>query len=235
MITLLDFLLGESDCAQVLEILRTAPASESWQDGRATSGVQSATVKNNQQMPTDSLATRSAQAVVQRALERSPLFLAAALPKRVVPPLFNRYAGDTNAFGEHIDNAIRSWPGQLGPTGRYVRTDLSCTLFLSEPENYEGGELVVEHAGAQRSFKLPAGCAVLYPATTLHHVNPVTQGERIASFFWVESLVPSAEQRELLFNMDMALLRLRHEIGETRETVQLTGSYHNLLRMWAQT
>jgi PKHD-type hydroxylase len=232
MVTVLDDLLSEAECTGVLELLAKAGPREGWQDGRATSGAQSAGVKNNQQMPADSLAARSAQTVVLNALQRSALFLAAALPKRIVPPLFNRYAGQTNAFGQHIDNAIRSWPGQAG---EYLRTDLSCTVFLTEPESYEGGELVIDLGGQTHSYKLPAGCAVLYPASTLHRVNPVRSGERIASFFWVESLVKSAEQRELLFNMDMCLLQLRHEYGETPQATALTGTYHNLLRMWAQT
>ena len=165
------------------------------------------------------------------ALNRHDVFFSAALPKRVFPPLFNRYAGSANAFGNHVDNAVRFVPG--GQAER-VRTDISCTLFLSEPDEYDGGELVVEDTfGAQR-IKLGAGDMVLYPGTSVHRVEPVTRGARIASFFWVESMVRSDEQRRLLYDMDTHLMRLRGSIGEADPAVVgLTGTYHNLLRLWA--
>ena len=211
--------------------LREALADAPWTDGRITAGVQSAQAKQNEQLPHDSEAARAGRQVVLAALNRHDLFFSAALPKRVFPPLFNRYAGTANAFGNHVDNAIRFIPG--GQAER-VRTDVSCTLFLSEPDEYDGGELVVEDTfGAQR-IKLAAGDMVLYPGTSVHRVEPVTRGARIASFFWVESMVRSDEQRRLLYDMDMHLMRLRGSIGEADPAVVgLTGTYHNLLRQWA--
>jgi PKHD-type hydroxylase len=209
-------------------ILARAP----WGDGRVTAGVQSALAKNNQQLAQGTAGSRALQAIVLAGLNRHPRFFSAALPKRVFPPLFNRYGGATNAFGNHVDNAIRYAPGG----GERVRTDLSCTLFLAEPDAYDGGELVVEDAyGAQR-VKLAAGDMLLYPGTSVHRVEPVTRGWRLASFFWVESMVRSDEQRRLLFEMDQHLMALRENVGDSDPAViGLTGSYHNLLRMWADT
>ena len=211
--------------------LRDGLVGAPWVDGRVTAGVQSAVAKQNEQLPQDCEAARTGQQIVMAALNRHDVFFSAALPKRVFPPLFNRYAGSANAFGNHVDNAVRFVPG--GQAER-VRTDISCTLFLSEPDEYDGGELVVEDTfGAQR-IKLGAGDMVLYPGTSVHRVEPVTRGARIASFFWVESMVRSDEQRRLLYDMDMHLMRLRGSIGEADPAVVgLTGTYHNLLRLWA--
>jgi PKHD-type hydroxylase len=202
-----------------------------WGDGRATAGAQSAQMKNNEQLPQDSAETKALQAIVLGGLNRHAVFFSAALPKRVFPPLFNRYGGAANAFGNHVDNAVRFIPG--GQAER-VRTDISCTLFLNEPAEYNGGDLVIEDTfGAQR-IKLAAGDMVLYPGTSVHRVEPVTRGFRLASFFWLESMVRSDEQRRLLFDMDSHLMRLRSSVGETDPAViGLTGTYHNLLRMWA--
>lgn len=205
----------------------------SWGDGRATAGVQSAQAKNNEQLPQDGPETRALQQIVLGGLNRHATFFSAALPKRVFPPLFNRYGGAANAFGNHVDNAVRFVPGTQAER---VRTDISCTLFLAEPGEYDGGELVIEDTyGAQR-IKLAAGDMVLYPGTSVHRVEPVTRGFRLASFFWIESMVRSDEQRRLLFDMDVHLMRLRSTVGETDPAViGLTGTYHNLLRMWADT
>ncbi len=214
--------------------LRSARAvlnSASWTDGRATSGAQSAQVKNNEQLPIDAAPARKLQQLVMAALNRHATFFSAALPKRVLPPMFNRYAGATNTFGNHIDNAVRFIPGSQGER---VRTDISCTLFLSGPDEYDGGELMVEDTFGAKAVKLPAGDMVIYPGTSVHRVEPVTRGARLASFFWVESMVRSDEQRRLLFDMDRHLMRLRESTGETDPSViGLTGTYHNLLRLWA--
>ena len=209
-----------------------------WRDGRLTAGPQAVQVKNNEQLATLSETSRQLQALVLGALERNTTFFSAALPKRVLPPMFNRYSGASNAYGNHVDQAIRYAPG----TGQRVRTDLSCTVFLAEPDDYEGGELVIVDTYGEQRVKLAAGDAVLYPGTSVHRVEPVTRGTRLASFFWVESMVRGDEQRRLLFEMDQALMRLRGERGERSEgpveddpAVQLTGTYHNLLRMWADT
>ena len=202
-----------------------------WGDGRATAGVQSAQVKNNEQLPQDSEVTKALQQIVLRGLNRHLVFFSAALPKRVFPPLFNRYGGDSNAFGNHVDNAVRFVPGGQGER---VRTDVSATLFLSEPDEYDGGELIVEDTFGSHPVKLPAGDLVLYPGTSVHRVLPVTRGHRVASFFWLESMVRSDEQRRLLFDMDTHLMQLRQQVGETDPAViGLTGTYHNLLRLWA--
>ncbi|RYF40040.1 MAG: Fe2+-dependent dioxygenase, partial [Comamonadaceae bacterium] len=170
------------------------------------------------------------QALVVRALDRSPQFMAAALPKKLFPPRFNRYSQAASHYGRHVDNAVR-----FTDNGARVRTDLSCTLFLCEPGEYDGGELVVHGAGASQQAKLAAGDAVLYPGTSVHEVLPVTRGERLAAFFWIESMVRSNEQRQLLHEMDLALMALREAGGESPAAVALTGTYHNLLRMWADT
>jgi PKHD-type hydroxylase len=227
--------LSAADVANVLMLLQSAPEGEGWVDGAATSGQQSAQVKNNQQMPEHGKVTSQAREIVVSGISRHPSFMTAALPRRLYPPNFNRYSGNANTFGAHIDNALRTLPGAPG----FLRTDLSCTLFLSEPSGYEGGELVIEGAGGEQAYKLPAGSLVLYPATTVHRVNPVTRGERIACFFWIESMVRSYEQRELLYQLDMTIMAQRTrelQAGgkESAESVRLTGTYHNLLRMWAQ-
>jgi len=206
-------------------------AAAPWGDGRATAGTQAAQVKNNEQLQPGSEQHRELQALVLQALERHPVFFSATLPKRVLPPLFNRYGGATNAYGSHVDQAVLYLPGGV----QRVRTDISCTLFLSEPSDYDGGELVIEHSYGEQRVKLGAGDMVVYPGTSVHRVEPVTRGTRLASFFWIESMVRADEQRRLLYEMDMSLMKLRGELGETPELVQLTGSYHNLLRMWADT
>ena len=205
-----------------------------WGDGRVTAGVQSAQAKNNEQLSQDSDETGALQRIVLGGLNRHAVFFSAALPKRVFPPLFNRYGGATNAFGSHVDNAVRFVPGGSGGKGERVRTDLSCTLFLADADEYDGGELVVEDSFDAPRIKLPAGDMLLYPGTSVHRVEPVTRGARLASFFWIESMVRGSEARRLLFDMDTHLMRLRTHVGETDPAViGLTGIYHNLLRMWA--
>ena len=217
--------------ADELREARAILARAAWGDGRVTAGVQSAQAKNNEQLPQDGAETKALQRIVLGGLNRHAVFFSAALPKRVFPPLFNRYGGASNSFGDHVDNAVRFIPGTQGDR---VRTDLSCTLFLADPDEYDGGELVVEDTfGAQR-IKLPAGDMLLYPGTSVHRVEPVTRGFRVASFFWLESMVRSVEARRLLFDMDSHLMRLRTSVGETDPAViGLTGTYHNLLRLWA--
>lgn len=215
--------------ADEVRSLRTLLDQADWHDGRASAGNQGVQVKRNQQLPRGCAAEREGQALITAALNRSPLFLSAALPRKLVPPYFNRYGGEDNQFGAHIDGAIR-----YTESGAPLRTDLSCTVFLSEPEAYEGGELVLRDGLHQRAVKLPAGHAVLYGATSVHEVRPVTRGCRVASFLWVESLVRDASQRRLLWEFDRALTDLR-EPGDNAATVALAGTYHNLLRMWAET
>lgn len=218
---------------EALARARALLAQARWEDGRATAGAQAAQVKNNEQLAGGSPEAQALQQLVLQGLERHPLFFSAALPKRVLPPLFNRYGGATNHYGAHVDQAVRYLPGTGGQ--QRVRTDISCTLFLAEPGEYEGGELVIHDTFGEQRVKLAAGDLVLYPGTSVHHVAPVTRGQRLASFFWVESMVRSDEQRRLLFEMDMSLMKLRAAHGESEATVQLTGTYHNLLRMWADT
>jgi PKHD-type hydroxylase len=217
--------LNAAQLAQARELLAQGP----WEDGQQTAGRQAAQVKQNEQLHFHSAAAQTLRELVLGALERHPLFLSAALPKKIVPPQFNRYGASGQHYGNHVDNAIRSLGGQR------VRGDLSCTVFFSAPEDYEGGELVVQHSFGSERIKLAAGQAILYPASSVHRVEPVTRGTRLASFFWVESLVQAEEQRRILFDLDMALMRLREQHGESPETVTLMGTYHNLLRLWAQT
>jgi PKHD-type hydroxylase len=200
-----------------------------WTDGRVTAGPQSSRTKQNLQIPEESSEARELGAMILGALQRSPLFMSAALPLKVYPPMFNRYGGG-HSFGSHVDNAIRQVPG----TSHRVRTDLSATLFLAHPDDYDGGELVVEDTYGVHSVKLPAGHMVLYPSTSLHHVTEVTSGERIAAFFWIQSLVRDDGRRMLLFDMDTAIQRLAQNLPDHPSTVQLTGVYHNLLRRWAE-
>lgn len=219
-------LLGDDEVRAARSILAQAP----WAEGHVTAGSQAAQAKNNEQLPVDCDASRTLQALVLRALDRSPRFLAAALPRKVFPPRFNRYAGAANQFGPHVDNAIR-----FTAEGTRVRTDLSCTVFLSDPEDYEGGDLVMHGPTQAQRIKLPAGHAVLYQGTQVHEVLPVVRGERLASFFWVESLVRGHEERELLLELDDALVALRSREGDTPESIRLAGIYHRLLRLWADT
>jgi len=217
--------LSSDELAQCRALL----AGADWADGRLTAGTQSAKVKQNLQLPELGAASLAARKIVLAALNRNALFLSSALPKRIFPPLFNRYEGDYNTFGNHIDNAVRT----CADSGVRVRTDLSATLFLSDPDSYEGGELVIEDTYGEHAVKLAAGDMVLYPGSSLHRVEPVTRGARLASFFWIESMVRETERRRLLFEMDMAILELRETQGDIPPAVNLTGCYHNLLRMWA--
>jgi PKHD-type hydroxylase len=201
-----------------------------WVDGNVTSGFQSGLAKKNRQLPEDSDAAREAGAVIAAALEKHPLFIAAALPARIFPPLFNRYAGG-ETFGDHVDNSIR----QTRDRSLRIRTDLSVTVFLTEPDDYDGGELVVDDTYGVHEVKLEAGDAILYPASSLHRVEPVTRGERISSFFWVQSLIRDDARRTLLLDMDLAIQRAAQGLGQgDPAVVSLTGAYHNLLRMWAE-
>jgi PKHD-type hydroxylase len=200
-----------------------------WVDGNVTSGHQSAQAKYNEQLPEESAEARETGDEIVAALGKSPLFFSAALPKQVYPPLFNRYTGEMN-FGSHVDSAMRVHP----PTGRRIRTDISATLFLTPPEDYDGGELLVEDTYGVHSVKLPAGDMVIYPATSLHRVTPVTRGSRVSSFFWIESMIRDDAKRSLLFDMDMALIRLNQQAPGHPSLVSLTGCYHNLLRMWGE-
>ncbi len=215
--------------ADTLARCRALLASAQWGDGRMTAGTQSAQVKNNRQLPEDGAEARELRAIVLEALSRNAQFFTAALPRRLYPPLFNRYGGDANFFGDHVDNAIRTHPG----TAQHVRTDLSFTLFLNEPHEYEGGELVIELGAGSRSVKLPAGDLVLYPSYSVHRVEPVRSGERLACFSWAESMVRDPTQRDLLYDLDLSILSLRDSVGDTAPVVNLTSCYHNLLRMWA--
>ena len=199
-----------------------------WVDGRVTAGHQSARVKDNLQLPEDHPASRQIGDVILAALQRNPLFISAALPLRVFPPLFNRYQGG-QSFGNHVDNAIRQLPGSVAR----IRTDLSATLFLADAAEYDGGELMVEDTYGVHSVKLPAGHLVLYPSTSLHHVRPVTRGARLASFFWIQSMVRDDGERTLLFDLDNAIQRVAHDVPDSPAPVQLTAVYHNLLRRWA--
>ncbi|MDV5823233.1 Fe2+-dependent dioxygenase [Sphingobium naphthae] len=200
-----------------------------WVDGNVTSGHQSALAKRNLQLPEESPAARQAGQMVLDALGRSPLFIAAALPLRIFPPLFNSYAGG-QAFGVHVDNAVRIQAG----TGLRVRSDLSITLFLEPPEAYEGGELTVETQFGVQQVKLPAGYAVLYPSSSLHRVEPVTAGRRVASFFWLQSMIRDDGARQMLFDLDRSVQGVAAQLGQDHaEVIRLTGVYHNLLRCWA--
>ena len=208
--------------------LRQLIDTASWADGKITAGTQSAQEKRNRQLPEDAPAAVEARAIVLAGLARSGLFFTAALPQKVYPPLFNRYEPGMD-FGSHIDNSVRTFAA----TGQHVRTDISATLFLSAPQDYEGGELVVEDTYGAHSVKLPAGDMVLYPGTSVHHVRPVSQGARVGSFFWVQSMIRDDTKRALLFDMDGAISSMRQIHGDSAPVVTLTGTYHNLIRMWA--
>ena len=217
------------DAAQVAT-LRAAIDTADWIDGNATSGHQSALAKQNAQLPEDSEAARSGGGMVLDALAASPLFVAAALPLKVFPPLFNRYAAG-DGFGAHVDSAIRIRRG----SDYRIRSDLSATLFLADPDSYDGGELVVQTQFGEQRVKLPAGQMVLYPASSLHHVAPVTRGVRVASFFWIQSMVRDTDARAMLFELDTAIQSVGARLGQgDGEIVRLTGVYHNLLRRWAE-
>ncbi len=218
--------LSKQDVAE----FRRAMDAADWEDGRSTAGAQSAMVKKNEQLPPNSEISRRLGERVISALTANTLFLSAAIPLHIFPPLFNRYQPGHH-FGVHIDNAVRG--DHL--TGMRIRTDLSVTLFLSEPDEYDGGELIVEDHYGAHEIKLPAGHLVLYPASSLHMVAPVTRGERLASFFWLQSLIRDDRARSLIFDLDLAIQGLVDRIGrDDPETVKLTGIYHNLIRYWAE-
>ncbi|HEY7209661.1 MAG TPA: Fe2+-dependent dioxygenase [Bryobacteraceae bacterium] len=213
---------------QVAQARRVLESAE-WTDGRVTAGHQSARAKDNMQIPEGHPAARELGEMILTALGQNALFISAALPHRVFPPLFNSYTGG-QSFGTHVDNSIRSIPG----TPERIRTDLSATLFFTHPEEYDGGELIVEDTYGTHSVKLPAGHMILYPATSLHHVRPVTRGARISSFFWIQSMIRDDGKRSLLFDLDMAIQRLNRDLADHPSAVQFTGVYHNLLRQWAE-
>ncbi|MFX1739642.1 Fe2+-dependent dioxygenase [Paraburkholderia sp. A1RI_3L] len=208
---------------------RLEGAGDAWVDGRATAGYQGAPVKRNQQIAEHSPVARELGDVIVGAIECNPLFISAALPNQVYPPLFNRYESGMT-FGSHVDGAVR-----VLPNGVKLRTDVSATLFLCDPDEYDGGELVIEDTYGVHQVKLPAGHMVVYPATSLHQVTPVTRGTRLASFFWVQSLVRSDTQRALLFDMDTAIQRLNATGADDAARRSLVGCYHNLLRLWSET
>jgi len=219
------------------DVLRPAELTEArqildkaeWVDGKVTAGHQSAKAKDNMQIPEGSPAAEQLGRMILSALGKSPLFIAAALPRQIFPPLFNRYTGG-QSFGTHVDNSIR----QITGTPHRIRTDISATLFFAGPEEYDGGELCVEDAYGLQKVKLPAGHLVLYPATSLHHVRPVTRGARICSFFWIQSMVRDDGRRSILFDLDLGIQRLNRELPNHPAAVQFTGVYHNLLRQWAE-
>ena len=214
--------------AQVEQARAKLDASD-WVDGKVTAGYQAQKVKENQQLPEGHPLAAELGEMVLGGLARSPLFMSASLPLRVFPPMFNRYTGG-GRFGTHVDTAIR----QLVSTGQRIRTDISATLFLTRPEDYDGGELIVEDTYGAHSVKLPAGHMVLYPATSLHRVEPVTRGARVSSFFWIQSMIRSDGDRAMLFDLDNAIQQLAKDVPGNPAGVQLTGVYHNLLRRWAE-
>jgi PKHD-type hydroxylase len=213
---------------QVLHARRLLDGVE-WVDGRVTAGHQSARAKDNVQIPEGHPVAQELGGMIIGALQRNPLFLTAALPLHVFPPLFNRYSGG-QSFGSHVDNAIR----QIGGTTHRIRTDLSATLFFSAPDEYDGGELAIEDTYGVHTVKLPAGHLVLYPSTSLHHVRPVTRGARACSFFWIQSMIRDDGDRTLLFDLDSAIRNLNDSGVAQQAALQLTGVYHNLLRKWSE-
>lgn len=218
-------ILSAADVAQIRAKLDVAE----WSDGKVTAGYQARGVKDNQQLVENSPLAVELGDMVLKGLARSPVFMSAALPLKVFPPMFNRYVGGGH-FGTHVDTAIR----QMVSTAQRVRTDVSATLFLTEPEEYDGGELIVEDSYGEHNVKLPAGHLVLYPGTSLHRVEPVTRGARISSFFWVQSMIRMDSDRTMLFDMDQSIQRLALELPGSPIGVQLTGVYNNLLRRWAE-
>jgi len=218
-------LLNPSEVTEARRIL----AEAEWTDGKVTAGHQSAKAKDNMQIPEGHPAAQQLGRMILTALGNNPLFVAAALPRQIFPPLFNRYTGG-QSFGTHVDNAIR----QVAGTAHRIRTDISATLFFANPDEYDGGELCVEDTYGLHKVKLPAGHMVLYPATSLHHVRPVMRGARICSFFWIQSMIRDEGQRSILFDLDMAIQRLNRETPNHPAAIQFTGVYHNLLRQWAE-
>ncbi|MCF3649295.1 Fe2+-dependent dioxygenase [Synoicihabitans lomoniglobus] len=214
---------------ETLATCRAQLEAADWVDGKASAGHQGALVKNNEQLPAEHPVAVEVGNVLLQALSQNPMFMSAALPLNILPPMFNRYAGG-QTFGTHVDGSIRTIPG----TGQRLRTDLSCTFFFSEPDEYDGGELIIEDTYGSKSVKLPAGQMVLYPSTSLHRVTPVTRGTRLCSFFWLQSMIRSDQQRSTLFDLDVAIQRFGKEMATHPSVVQLTGVYHNLLRQWAE-
>lgn len=227
MLVTIDNLLTADELAAVRNLL----AKSNWGSGLETAGPQAAQAKNNQQIPETAEHLPALRRLVFEALNRNPVFFTAALPLKILPPFFNRYTGKTNTYGFHTDNAMRLVPNQPGV---YVRADVSATLFISEPEDYDGGVLNIEDTFGTHGVKLKAGSLVIYPSSSIHAVTPVTRGERIACFMFMQSMVRDSGQRRLLYDMDMALLKLRQDVGETDAVVRLTAAYHNLLRRWAE-
>jgi PKHD-type hydroxylase len=225
MLLTIDDVLTPDELAEV----RSLVSRSGWVDGGLTAGPQAATVKHNQQLPEDAPHLATLRQIVLAALNRNALFFTGALPLKVLPPFINRYAGASNHYGEHVDSAMRR-----AGDGNYVRADVSATLFLSEPGDYDGGVLTISDTFGHRGVKLAAGSLVVYPSSSLHEVTPVTRGERLACFMFIQSMVRDPLQRRELFDMDMALLELRKQVGETAPVVKLTGVYHNLLRRWAE-
>lgn len=213
---------------QVQTMRQQLMASDEWVDGRETVGAQGAEVKRNQQLASRSALKAELGKQILQALANNPLFFAAALPAKIMPPLFNRYSGG-GTYGFHVDGSVMKMDN-----GEQMRSDLSCTIFFNEPDTYEGGELIVADTYGEHEVKLPAGDAILYPSSSLHCVSPVTQGERLASFFWIQSMVRDVEQRRMLFEMDTSITQLRNTQADRDATLQLTGIYHNLLRRWSE-
>jgi len=216
--------LAPEEVAQIRQRLDAAD----WTDGRETVGSQGAQVKHNEQLPDASPLKAALASVVLAALKRSPLFFAAALPLKYLPPRFNRYSGG-GTYGFHVDGAVMNLAN-----GEQLRSDISCTLFLSDPDEYDGGELIISDTYGEHEVKLPAGDLIVYPSSSLHKVTPVTRGARVASFFWVQSMIRDDVQRRLLWEMDSSIERLRQTNGDADAVLQLTGVYHNLLRRWSE-
>jgi PKHD-type hydroxylase len=223
----IDNVLNPDELATARDLL----ARSQWASGQITAGVQAALAKNNQQLAEDAEHLPALRRLVLNALNRDPVFFAATLPLKILPPFFNRYAGASNTYGPHVDCAMRQIPNGAGMS---MRSDISATLFLSDPESYEGGVLTIADTFGEHGIKLKAGSLVLYPSSSVHQVTPITSGERVACFMFMQSMVRDAGQRRLLYDMDMALLELRESLGETAAVVKLTGTYHNLLRLWAE-
>lgn len=226
MLVIIDAVLNDDELAGVRALIARSP----WESGKATAGAQAATVKNNEQLGASAEHLPALRRIVLDALNRNPAFFSAALPLKILPPSFNRYSGAANNYGFHADSAMHLVPQQ---SGCYVRADVSATLFISSPEDYEGGVLTIEDTFGTHGIKLPAGSMVVYPSSSLHAVGPVTRGERVACFMFMQSMVRDPGKRRLLYDMDMALLDLRHDLGETAPVARLTATYHNLLRRWA--
>jgi len=228
MLVTIDSVLNAGELAAARKLI----AESAWNSGPGTAGLQAAQAKNNQQLPETAEQLPALRKLILDALNRSAVFFSAALPLKILPPNLNRYSGSTNTYGFHADNAMRLAPDG---SGSYLRADVSATLFLSDPEDCDGGILSIEDTFGTHGVKLQAGSLVLYPSSSVHAVSPVTRGERIACFMFMQSMVRNPEQRRLLYNMDMALLRLRQDAGDTDPVIRLTTTYHNLLRLWAET